>query len=791
MAGKKYYNIKDSNTRNTLTLLSSFILIVMLSVITLLLFLTPFYRGLFFTHELLIAQAIIFSLLILWGAFRLIIKEGRLLGSPLDLCLILLIISYTASFSVAVNKRSALEEILKIAAYLVVYLVVAAICRYWPLLRIHQTNTNNEQNPHCLLTNFPGIYILLHLMAAAAFIVTIASLGVAAGHWQIVGAYHDAGYRIASPMGYANTAAAYLMAAYFLTLSLAPLAKKSWYSSLYIFPATIMLTATILTFSRGVWLLSPPLLILMIIFTAPGFKLRSFLYFIVTLIPALPAAFYADPLFRSLNPVQGWWPIITAALVAGVLGLLVETLKNGRNKARIVATSTLVIGLVLTGLVFSQPLDGLLQPEKLNSVKAQSLEFTHIEEAYSGKEQLKNVFGSFLPERFYNRIFSASAAGNFEARIEMYRDAICIIKDYPLLGTGGGGWAALYQGYQNRVYYSTEVHNHFLQVWIEAGIFGFLAFIGIWISLGVAFYFNCLKPKVSASIRQGWAAVCLPVAVLGAHSIIDWNFSLAAIGIYLFVLLGIIRSMDNHSWFGKLSCKDKKTRKGWSKNITVAMALFVGISLLIYNLVLLNGYLSTLRSQQNLARGDLTAAVVELGQAIKLDPLRADNYHNLGILFDDQARPSGSITELQQLVYLAQKAYDLEPYNPLYTFRYGELMVNYVDVREGLSLIDRVITLRPLEREPYVQAALFRLRLMEFYLENNSTMEAERLLAGITIIESAMQEKIGDTKALSFILGRANYLLGYYEKAASYFRQISEGELYYEEAQIYLEAINK
>jgi hypothetical protein len=282
------------------------LLLVLLGGLTLLLLIGPFYRGLFFTEDLLYAQAAIFALFILWGVYRILTREKELLKSPLDLCLILLFLAYVISYFVAVHKRVALEEILKIASYLAVYLVAIEVCHNIKFGkraedRKEKTDDQPEQLP-------PGLGLMLHILMAVATIITFASLGVAAGHWDFIGAYHDAGLRIASPMGYANTAAAYFMAAYLLTVALAPLAHKWWLRTLYLAPATLIFTATILTFSRGAWLLLAPLMILLILAAAPGQRLRSFLYLVATAVPALPAAFISRSALSLLNSGPGLAP---------------------------------------------------------------------------------------------------------------------------------------------------------------------------------------------------------------------------------------------------------------------------------------------------------------------------------------------------------------------------------------------------------------------------------------------------------------------------------------------------
>ena len=69
----------------------------------------------------------------------------------------------------------------------------------------------------------------------------------------------------------------------------------------------------------------------------------------------------------------------------------------------------------------------------------------------------------YIPENIVQRFSSISLKeSGASSRFEFYRDALKIIKDYPILGAGGGGWQSLYQGYQSRLYWTTEVHSYFL-----------------------------------------------------------------------------------------------------------------------------------------------------------------------------------------------------------------------------------------------------------------------------------------------------------------------------------------
>ena len=845
-------------------------LVIMLLVLFLLLVIGPFYRGLFFPRELLIAQIAVFGLLIAWGCFRAVSKDGRLIETPLDACLLVLMLAYLVSFFVAVHKRDALEEVLKVASYLVIYLVTLDISRYWRFTFKKPVPDDQSMESENVIP--PGLNLVLHMLLIVATVVTVASLGAAAGHWDFVGAYHD--NRIASPMGYANTAAAYLMAAYLLNLGLAPLARK-WQRAFYLAPASLMLITVVLTFSRGAWLLLPPLALLLILAAAPGNRMRSFLYILVTTTVAVPAAFIIDPIFRSGMPALAWVLIIPALILTIMLGLLVELYLSQKLRLHLILAGAgialVIIGLFITIVI---PLTGPLSLEQRARAPEQTQTFRQVIEnvepgetyqltlqvnaevdlnadfelpeyvwgirvlgglpGYSDEElldyqgtatdgwqektftfqtgeettrfdirlynrypgtsvtarsvilsssdrdqELRFSLSRILPERFYNRIYSHSRDRNIDLRFGLYRDAVKIIRDYPLQGTGGGGWAAIYHGYQDQPFSSREIHNHFLQVWVEAGLFGFLAFAGIWISFTAAFIRNCLKERASPDRWQYWTVVFLPVAALGAHSVIDWNFSMAAVGFFLFALLGAGRSLDQVHWFARIGFLQDRPGRGLIIGI---VAVMMGLTLMIYSIVLLNGLNATWHSQELMEQNNLKQAAAEMERAIRLDPFRAENYHNLGVLFEEQARRTQSQAQIEQTLHLAERAYELEPFDVRYVARYGDLLMNYVNIEEGLSYIDRAIALRPHAENSYIQPAWARLRLAEFFIENGNRSEAMRYLGEIPYFEQLMQERFGESTSLAYIMGRMNYLLGNRRDAELYYELVPEGDQFYEES---------
>ena len=217
-----------------------------MAVIGAIIIIGPFQRGLFFTTELLPVHIISFALFALWWITRFMAPENEQTQNPMDYCFAALVLLYFLSFLfTAVDKETALAEVLKIANYFVIYLLVYNLCR-------------RDENGLTLK-------IVLHILLAAGVAVAVGGLGAAAGTWEILGAYE--GYRIYTPLQYPNSAAAYLMAAYFLALGLASLSHRWYLRPLYLVPAFLFITF-ILTYS-GAWLLMP---VLAVLFLAVGHR---------------------------------------------------------------------------------------------------------------------------------------------------------------------------------------------------------------------------------------------------------------------------------------------------------------------------------------------------------------------------------------------------------------------------------------------------------------------------------------------------------------------------------------
>ncbi|HHT46593.1 MAG TPA: hypothetical protein GX004_04770 [Firmicutes bacterium] len=888
------------------------ILLAIFVVLAYLIVVGPFQRGLFFSEELLPVHILSFSLLILWCASKLLRGEGALLKAPLDYCVFALVVFYFFSFFVAVNKSAALGEFLKVANYLVIYLLVFDLCRSDPFAFLIRKNRKEagkaiimsgesgskhgepgpDKGSSTGLGLGPGLLIILHILLVAGTAVALGGLGTAAGTWDIHGAY--VGGRIHTSLQYPNTAAAYLTAAYFIALGLSSRVGKWYLRPVYLVPAIVIFITFIFTYSRGAWLLIPFLAVLFVLVIGRGNRLRAAIYLALSGVVALLLMVRIDNALRGDEPALVWKYLLISVFLIIFGGILTELFLFSSRKVKAAVAGIAAVFVLLAGLqvvlpalgrplylerkpgekpasqYLEQRVGGILPGEKyLLSLEVDAVQepaggegneeaeyawrllvlaydledkrttlLDHREGPTRGWEKrqfelqlgentermevrlynhfpgtavsARNVFlldsggerplnftlHRILPDRVYKRIFSIGVGeSSVEGRLTFYRDALKIIGDYPLLGAGGGAWKSLYLGYQEKPYFTTEVHNHFLQVWIEAGTPGFLAFAGIWVFFIWAFLRGFFGSKTTPEKRERWASVFVPAVALGAHSAIDFNLSLGAVSVFLFALLGAGRSLDeDEGYFSFIA-------PGWRKNVgfslpgwsTCAAGILAGVFLMIISISLWNGHRLGVEAENKVQENRMQEAVELFEKAISADPYQPSNYANLGRIYEHLSTFEENRDAAPRLVEMAlgltRKAYELEPFNAGYNLDYGAMLLRHGYLDEGLHHIERLVELHPRQPDSFAQVARAKLAAAEHYLHAGDEGEADEQLREVLLLEEKMVQMQDSAEKIYFYLGEAAFLLGDYDRSREYFTGMGEKDENYNKSLVYLAVI--
>jgi Tfp pilus assembly protein PilF len=370
-------------------------------------------------------------------------------------------------------------------------------------------------------------------------------------------------------------------------------------------------------------------------------------------------------------------------------------------------------------------------------------------------KQLNFTWNRLVPDLLYRRFFGFKIQErNVQERLVFFKDAVEIIKDYPLLGLGGHGWKSRYFQYQSERYSTTEVHNHFLQVWIETGLAGFLLFLGIWLSF---LYSTYRVLRVSEDSEKKVLAVAVAAAVMAVvtHSLYDFTLSLGAIGLFVWSLMGVTRSM--------LPVTEKEQ---WKPYINI-LAVGIAACLFIFVVNLSLGH-SAYKKGSALLRSDLGRAVKTLESAVKYDRFDPEIRVTLAEVYEDIGVQAGSSSYHYKAEEQLSRAIALDRYNPRYHNLKGVFFVRTGNFAVGVEYLDNASRMQPFYNTHYIISVQAALHIAKLYFSEGDTETARQYLTKALPVEERMAEYFSDTGALAISLGEVHYLLGNYEKAIDY-----------------------
>jgi|GEM_PF-5640558 len=143
-----------------------------------------------------------------------------------------------------------------------------------------------------------------------------------------------------------------------------------------------------------------------------------------------------------------------------------------------------------------------------------------------------------LGQTFSSRLGSVGAGGgSVETRFMLWADAWRMIRARPLLGYGGGGWAALYHEFQSMGYSISLVHSSVLQAWVDGGLLAVAGLVAVGVLLFRAGWLR-RRHRSDGFILWGLA---VGGCALWVHSLIDFDLSIPAMAILLGTLAGCLR----------------------------------------------------------------------------------------------------------------------------------------------------------------------------------------------------------------------------------------------------------
>jgi O-antigen ligase len=221
---------------------------------------------------------------------------------------------------------------------------------------------------------------------------------------------------------------------------------------------------------------------------------------------------------RGRNSAQGMARAFAAFAVAALIlaGALVTNSRGG-------FASVLISGLAIFGLTLGREMAPL---KRL---------------AYAGVFLSAVVMGLFFltPESMIERLSQHSSEG----RVALWRESLGVIREYPLVGCGLGGFESAFQKFKasEGIFLVDYAHNDYIQYLAELGIAGFVLAAGL-ISLMVK---RSVEIAQDASEVRWLGLACFGsiVAIL-VHSFVDFNLYVPANAAVLAWICGIAAGLS-------------------------------------------------------------------------------------------------------------------------------------------------------------------------------------------------------------------------------------------------------
>ncbi|WP_238651037.1 O-antigen ligase family protein [Paenibacillus piscarius] len=462
------------------------------------------------------------------------------------------------------------------------------------------------------------------------------------------------GLRLTSIFQYANTYAAFLMAFLFVAV-FALVRSKKWYGTLtHSFMLVPIIVSLLLTLSRGGLVMLPVVFILLLLFLKPA---QQILWIIHLAISGIAALLVTNPLttlgtelntaYSSSAALKAWAYLLGASAVVAALSWAIQRFvapwlqgKLGSSETRKFTGMWIPLGSVVAVAIVAFLLIGT---------------------------GLKSILPDNIETRLENINFKQHSVLE---RFTFYKDAMKVVKDYPFLGSGGGGWASLYEEYQNNPYVSRQVHNFFLQYLIEVGIVGFIVFMGF---IGYIFYkyIRAYLKRDKDEFHNGFFFYIIALSIL-IHSLLDFNMSYAFMGILVFIgLAGMGAVMDS-----------KQLRQSWNKSglrIGYFAVLTIGTVFLLFLSINYIGSSNAALKGKNLisvstSYEEIKTPLVKALDARPYHPEAATYLSSLDMTVFKQTQDEQYLTEASEVLTRALK---FEPYNKNLLFQ----LATYYDLK--------------------------------------------------------------------------------------------------------------
>jgi len=616
--------------------------------------------------------AVWLATVILAGVLGLGLAERRpLASSPMRLAVLALWLAYVAALFVAVTPRLGLQEVVRFGLFAIVFLAASELTRS---ARAGDGSADGAASggPAALLWAAVSLFSLASLVAACAGLSEVVNGG-----------------RLYSLMGYPNAAGVLAGAGFLLGLGLARRGGSPSTAA----PALGIqaagqwanLMVVILSLSRGTWLVMPLAGVVVLAAWPRGGRLALVVETGLLGLAVLVSAVVFPLVYGRLVPGLG---LIVAGLGLAVgARWLAGRLASGPGRRQAI----LLFATIVLGLVFVL---GLLRL-------------------------------GIVPQAMVDRLTSVGLSNRSAVeRLLWSRDALGVVRDYPILGVGGGGWATVYSQYQSYSYFTREIHNDFLEIWVETGTIGFAAWLALLAASGWAVY--RLSRRERRPLVAGLAGA---VAALVFHCGIDFNLALGATGIALWAFLGILDGLDPAAPPPRSRAMKRPARTAAAPPPPFGPRLAILVVTLLLSLISLSLFLGTrLETQATrlLAAGDARSAYQAFERAAVFDPWSVSLRMNQTLACERLYLETKESRYLEEFRTHADQVLALDRLSASAQAFYGTLAFRHGSADLGLARAEEALRLAPYEPRRYADLAAMRVRAGQDHLRRGDRERARQ-----------------------------------------------------------------
>jgi len=570
--------------------------------------------------------------------------------------------------------------------------------------------------------------------------------------------------RLSAVIPYANVLAEFLFVCTIAGLYIYGSYEYSFWKSVFVKIGLLLcITAMILTFSRTMWLLSIFLFVLYFLVSGAG-KVHVYKLLPVILISIGTAS------VCSVNRLYIWPAFISSIILIVALEKVINKYAGFIER---IHGKALIVYMVVSSMALFFITGVIAVVMKPNGILA--------------------------------RLASISfGATELQERFAYYHDVMGILRDFPILGTGAGGWESVQYKYQTCLYSSKYVHSSVFQTISDYGVLGitlFAVLCCIFFYYSFKAFINCKGNKTNSKITV--SLIVMNLAIL-LHSIIDLDFEFPVIAALFWINLALLSNLSGDT--GIYSNIRIRIRAAFAVLISLFILLQIPmlISQLYYSAAVKtltgegreSGSDAKINKNHEIYKGDeadtavYKAACDYLEKSIRFNPLSSDAYRMKGeilaYLYDLDNRYGKDVDDGLRLDALKriQSAERYDRYNPRYPAVRAHISMVAGDFKNSIIEYRELISLQPLVIGYYEELADIMAQKAELEYLKGSKTEALKQFEEILNIENDIkkaEEKISTrayklkhkpnmevTPKLGYIMGKSSYYLGKADKTEYY-----------------------